>query len=741
VAQEEEPAVYSESHSPRDETEKDFLTENPLYAEFPATAIQPHPPDDIIAAHQQTMVTPLEGIEHHEGVQLQIPPSLTAHRPIHEGVQQHNTIPSPTILDDQIVGVETLTSTSTPSTDAPSTPSATVPAELPRRSQRLSATVPAEVVGTRRSQRSNLKEKGAWAPVDGRKKVAHIRSKPKSHRMAAIASETRKQLKTVLGKPKVGAFRLTVKKALELLGDDAAVSILKEMTQLHDRGTFAIPPDGMITPALARKILPSSTFLKEKHTAEGLFLKLKSRLVAGGHMQDRELYTDSGSPTASTTSVYLVAGIAARENRAVATVDFPSAYLHAELPSDGPTVLMRIGKYETEVLCKLDPDKYRSHVRKDGTLVVQLKKGLYGLVQSARLWYNKLSSELKELGFTVNAYDECVFNRTESDGSQTTLVLHVDDVLVTAKSEKQIDTFLSDIKMIYKELEVHRGKEHDYLGMHFSWKQEGKCIVTMPGYIEDVITFSSAIPGTTASTPAGASLFEVSEESKLLDTEKQKFFHSLTAKLLYLAKRARPDLLLAVSFLARRVQCPTEQDQKKLYRALRYLRGTTTIGMILEPNTVLQAYGWVDASFAVHADYKSHTGAIIGIGKGPFWAKSTTQRLNSKSSTEAELIGATDSAGQLIWTRSFLEDQGYNVGPAILYQDNMSTIALLKNGKSNSERTRHIAIRYYFLKDRIDNKEVAVEYLATGDMIADILTKPLQGEQFLKLRAQLLNWP
>jgi hypothetical protein len=163
--------------------------------------------------------------------------------------------------------------------------------------------------------------------------------------------------------------------------------------------------------------------------------------------------------------------------------------------------------------------------------------------------------------------------------------------------------------------------------------------------------------------------------------------------------------------------------------------------MVLEPDSVLQAYAWIDASFAVHEDMKSHTGAVIGIGKGPFYAKSCVQRLNTKSSTEAELVGVSDAAGQLLWTRQFLEEQGYELPPATLYQDNMSTIALLNNGRSGSERTRHIAIRYFFLKDRIDSREVRVEYLPTGDMVADILTKPLQGAKFIELRDKLLNWP
>jgi len=137
---------------------------------------------------------------------------------------------------------------------------------------------------------------------------------------------------------------------------------------------------------------------------------------------------------------------------------------------------------------------------------------------------------------------------------------------------------------------------------------------------------------------------------------------------------------------------------------------------------------------------KSHTGAVIGVGLGPVYAKSSRQKLNTKSSTEAELVGLSDSSGQVIWTRNFLIGQGYNMAPATVYQDNMSTIALLKNGCSNSSRTRHIAIRYFFVSDRVKSGEIKIEYMPTGEMLADILTKPLQGALFLKLRNKLLNW-
>ena len=194
-----------------------------------------------------------------------------------------------------------------------------------------------------------------------------------------------------------------------------------------------------------------------------------------------------------------------------------------------------------------------------------------------------------------------------------------------------------------------------------------------------------------------------------------------------------------ISFLARRVQSPDVDDEKKLHRVVRYIRGSRELGLRLSAESV-SIFAYVDASYGVHSDMKSHTGAVIGLGKGPIYAKSSVQKLNSTSSTEAELIALSDSTAQIIWTRNFLMELGYDVGAANVYQDNQSTIKLVQNGKSNSGRTRHIAIRYFFVADRISTGEIKVEYMATGEMIADILTKPLQGNLFRKLRTTLMGW-
>ena len=117
----------------------------------------------------------------------------------------------------------------------------------------------------------------------------------------------------------------------------------------------------------------------------------------------------------------------------------------------------------------------------------------------------------------------------------------------------------------------------------------------------------------------------------------------------------------------------------------------------------------------------------------------TAKLIVTKSSTEAELVALSDNLSQVIWTRDFLADQGYHMAAARVYQDNMSTIALAEKGRSTAERTRHINIRYFFVKDRVEAGEIKIEYCPTKDMLADVLTKPLQGNNFCELRDQLLN--
>ena len=195
-----------------------------------------------------------------------------------------------------------------------------------------------------------------------------------------------------------------------------------------------------------------------------------------------------------------------------------------------------------------------------------------------------------------------------------------------------------------------------------------------------------------------------------------------------------------VTFLTTRVKHPDVDDYKKLKRVIQYLRGMPNLALMLEADDMHVIKWWVDASFAVHPDMKSHTGGTMSLGRGSAYSVCTRQKLNTRSSTESELVAVDDVMPLIMWTQYFLQAQGYDMQENKFFQDNQSTMLLEKNGhKSSSRRSRHINICYFFVTDQIQSKELTVEYCPTEDMVADMFTKPLQGSLFRKFHDAVMN--
>ena len=212
-------------------------------------------------------------------------------------------------------------------------------------------------------------------------------------------------------------------------------------------------------------------------------------------------------------------------------------------------------------------------------------------------------------------------------------------------------------------LSVHRGKVfEDYLGMKVDFSRQGKVIFTMEDYIQRIMdeTPEFMLKGS-CSTPAANHLFSVNEKLDPLPKDESDLYHHLTAKLLYVGKRARPDIQTAVSFLCTRVKAPTDDDMKKLGRCICYLMTTKDLPLTLEADGSGVVKWWINASYAVHPNMRSHTGATMTLGKGCPYSISSKQKVNTRSSTEAELVGVNDGMALVLWTRLFLEAQGYTV--------------------------------------------------------------------------------
>ena len=158
-------------------------------------------------------------------------------------------------------------------------------------------------------------------------------------------------------------------------------------------------------------------------------------------------------------------------------------------------------------------------------------------------------------------------------------------------------------------------------------------------------------------------------------------FHTFVAKGLFACKRARPDTGTAIAVLLTQVRSPSMDDWQKLIRYMKYVKRTANDVLTLSADNLHILKWYVDASFGVHPDFKSHTGGVMTMGEGTIQSISSKQKLNTRSSCEAELVGCDDVATKILWTRLFMEEQGYKVQRNILYQDNKSTILLLENGK------------------------------------------------------------
>lgn len=508
----------------------------------------------------------------------------------------------------------------------------------------------------------------------------------------------------------------------------------KELRQMYDQGVFK--PVKVSEIKKGCKVIGSFMFLKEKYLPNGEFDKLKMRLVAGGNWQNRLDYDDLSSPTVSIVSVLAFLALCARGEWDVATVDITGAYLNAKMKAD---VFMRLDPRMAEMMCEIDSD-YRKFLRVDGSMVVKLVKALYGCIESAKLWFEVLVEALLEYGLVQNEVDPCVFHNHEKNFH---VAIYVDDILVTSPDNTKVDKFLAYLRERFKTITEHRGHSFSYLGMSVNVNKESKVVyVEMQKYVEDLLNDFQHVNGC-SKTPALSDLFTVDHDSALLNSADAKSFHSTIARILYLAKRIRPDLLTSISFLATRVKAPTEEDQKKLLRVIRYIKGSKNVKLTLkaEENLVLKCY--VDASHATHSvDGKSHTGLFVTLGSGPIFYRSTKQKLVSKSSTEAELVGLSDCLPMILWIKRFLVHQGFLKEdiPALVFEDNQSTIALVARGRPAGDSTRHIDIRYFFIKDKVASKELRLQYLSTDDMIADFFTKPLQGGRFKLLRNKICGY-
>ena len=536
-------------------------------------------------------------------------------------------------------------------------------------------------------------------------------------------------------------------KGIKIWGDRARAAAHKEMDQLHNRKTWKPVHKRECTASELKKAQNAMTFVTEKRDGT-----IKGRTVYNG--APTRVYHDKNetrSPTVSLEGLMVSVCVDASQDRDVISLDVPNAFVQTPMPKTKPgedRTLMRLEGELVDELLKIDPERYGPYVvyeKGRPVLYVELLMAIYGQLVASLLWYKKFKAELETIGFVFNPYDPCVANRMVN-GSQQTIRFHVDDLMashVDPQVNKDFVKWCNDMYGSYGEVKATFGPVHDYLGMTFDFSEKGKVRVDMIDYLNKTleafpVDLSQMKPVPSA---APADLFS-SGNSEELSKDMAEVYHTFTAKLLFACKRARPDLQTLVSVLCTRVKSPTVDDWNKLLQGLKFVEQTVNDKLTLRVDDIRRITWWSDASFAVHAkDFRSHTGGVMSFGKGAVVAISSKQKLNARSSTDAELIGADDVMSPLLWTRLFLEAQGIEVQENIMFQDNKSAIILSENGKGSSgKRTRALNIRFFFIHDQINQGNLRVVYCPTTDMRADYLTKPLQGKLFHDHRAFIMGF-
>ena len=452
---------------------------------------------------------------------------------------------------------------------------------------------------------------------------------------------------------------------------------------------------------------------KEKKNAKGEVERYKARLVAKGYSQREGIdYDEVFAPVARLETVRLIISLAAQNKWKIHQMDVKSAFLN--------------GFLEEEVYIE-QPLGYE--VKGHEGKVLKLKKALYGLKQAPRAWNTRIDKYFQDKNFSKCPYEHALYIKIKNEDILI-VCLYVDDLIFTGSNSSMFEELKKDMAKEFEMTDI--GLMSYYLGIEV--KQEDKGIfITQEGYAKEVLKKFKMDDSNPVSTPieCGVKLSKHDEGGKVDPT----LFKSLVGSLRYLTC-TRPDILYAVGIVSRFMEAPTTTHFKTAKRILRYIKGTTNYGLFYSSSNNYEIVGYSDSDWSGDLDdRKSTTGFVFFMGNTAFTWMSKKQPIVTLSTCEAEYVAATSCVCHAIWLRKLLKDLNVPQGePTVIRIDSKSAIALAKNPVFH-ERSKHIDTRYHYIRECIARKEVRVEYVKSQDQAADIFTKPLKRETFIKLRS------
>jgi transposase InsO family protein len=475
-----------------------------------------------------------------------------------------------------------------------------------------------------------------------------------------------------------------------------------EIATLEQAGTWETVPRPQ-----GKNIVSSKWVFRIKRKADGTIEKYKARLVARGFTQVYGIdYFDTYSPVAKLASIRTILAFTARYDWDIETFDFIGAYLNGELGDDEDIYMQAPPGYEHE-------DEHVKH----------LKKSLYGLKQAGRRWYDTLSSALTKIGFRVSKADPGVFYlRAQCD--ILILAVHVDDCVLTGSSSQLIVDYKKKINAQYSLTDL--GPIHWLLGIKITRDRFARTIsLSQEAYLNTIITRFNLSDAKPQRTPMVANA-TYSKQDDLTDatTMSDVPYREAIGSLMYAAVATRPDIAFVVSMLSQFLENPSQLHWQAVKRIFRYLIGTKS-SQLTYGTEYHDLAGFTDADGASQPHRHAISGYAFMIDGGAISWRSRKQELVTLSTAEAEYVAATHAAKEAIWLRHLISEIIPPVlAPTTLYCDNQAAIKLITNDNYHA-RTKHIDIRYHFIRQVISTGSIKMTYCPTEDMTADIFTKAL----------------
>ncbi len=487
-------------------------------------------------------------------------------------------------------------------------------------------------------------------------------------------------------------------------------------------------------------ILHSFMFLKEKTKPDGSYDKTKARMVGNGATQKDHMYDLISSSTVALATVFMLFNIASYHRTKMVSYDVKGAFLNAKFGPADPAHYLKVNKDVTRIWVEMDPSA-APYVDDRGELLLKLDRFIYGLKQAPYKFQEHLKAFLIKLGYVQTVNDPCLY--IKSLGADYSIIsTHVDDILQVATLDSLVRELHEALLEEYTSITFNENADA-YIGMSIKRSADLEHIeLTQTGLIDKILDKYSPGRDTETADPNSDRLFHTEGASDWArEPFDQKEYLGLVMSLMYLARLTRPDILLPVAHLSTRSHCCTRGDMQEAYKVCKYLRGTRDRGIHIHC-TSMRIHAECDASHQVHTDMKSHTGYKIGFGDTLSFlhCKSNKQKLCAQSSTDAEVLAMVDCLKMCVWLRNLLQE--LHITPLkrmVIYQDNKSAIIMAQDDTSKAKNSKHILTKITYARDLRKLDMIEFVYLPTRYMTADMLTKPLHGEQFRMHRSKLMG--